>query len=76
MQFCSLRSRFERDLSETKDACRDEGRKIIKSIELDVLIAETNSDLEYKKRVFAMERIPLLFIITFLTKVLLIHPIQ
>jgi hypothetical protein len=61
MQFCSLRSRFERHLSETKDAYRDEGRKIIKSIEFDVLIAETNSALEYKKRIFAMYGGPLVF---------------
>ncbi len=32
--------------------------KIIKSLELDVLIAETDSELEYKKRLFAMERGP------------------
>jgi len=29
-----------------------------KSIELDVIIADSDSDLEYKKRIFAMERGP------------------
>jgi alkanesulfonate monooxygenase SsuD/methylene tetrahydromethanopterin reductase-like flavin-dependent oxidoreductase (luciferase family) len=32
--------------------------KIMKSIELDVIIANSDSDLEYKKRLFAMERGP------------------
>jgi alkanesulfonate monooxygenase SsuD/methylene tetrahydromethanopterin reductase-like flavin-dependent oxidoreductase (luciferase family) len=33
----------------------------LKSIELDVLIAESDSELEYKKRVFAMERGPAVY---------------
>jgi alkanesulfonate monooxygenase SsuD/methylene tetrahydromethanopterin reductase-like flavin-dependent oxidoreductase (luciferase family) len=33
-------------------------KKIIKSIELDIIIADSDSNLEYKKRVFAMERGP------------------
>jgi alkanesulfonate monooxygenase SsuD/methylene tetrahydromethanopterin reductase-like flavin-dependent oxidoreductase (luciferase family) len=33
-------------------------KKISKSIELDVIIADSDSDLEYKKRIFAMERAP------------------
>jgi alkanesulfonate monooxygenase SsuD/methylene tetrahydromethanopterin reductase-like flavin-dependent oxidoreductase (luciferase family) len=33
-------------------------KKIAKSIELDVIISESDSDLEYKKRIFAMERGP------------------
>jgi alkanesulfonate monooxygenase SsuD/methylene tetrahydromethanopterin reductase-like flavin-dependent oxidoreductase (luciferase family) len=33
-------------------------KKIIKSIELDVIIANSDSELEYKKRLFAMERGP------------------
>ena len=30
--------------------------KVIKSIELDVIIANSDSELEYKKRLFAIER--------------------
>ncbi len=33
-------------------------KKIIKSIELDVVIANSDSELEYKKRLFAMDRGP------------------
>jgi alkanesulfonate monooxygenase SsuD/methylene tetrahydromethanopterin reductase-like flavin-dependent oxidoreductase (luciferase family) len=33
-------------------------KNIIRSIELDVMIAESDSELEYKKRIFAMERGP------------------
>ena len=32
--------------------------RFCKSIELDVIIADSDSDLEYKKRIFAMERGP------------------
>ncbi|HEU4823840.1 MAG TPA: hypothetical protein VFS97_10490 [Nitrososphaeraceae archaeon] len=33
-------------------------KTIKKSVELDVIIADTDSDLQYKKRIFAMERGP------------------
>jgi alkanesulfonate monooxygenase SsuD/methylene tetrahydromethanopterin reductase-like flavin-dependent oxidoreductase (luciferase family) len=33
-------------------------KRITKSIELDVIISDSDSDLEYKKRIFAMERGP------------------
>jgi len=33
-------------------------RTLVKSVELDVLIANSDSDLECKKRIFAMERGP------------------
>jgi alkanesulfonate monooxygenase SsuD/methylene tetrahydromethanopterin reductase-like flavin-dependent oxidoreductase (luciferase family) len=55
-QFCSLRSSFEVHLSDIKSVDNGDGTKIIKSIEFDVLIAETDGELEYKKRIFAMER--------------------
>ena len=37
---------------------KDIDRKIERSIELDVIIAESITDLEYKKKIFAMERGP------------------
>lgn len=37
---------------------RNGDRKITKSIELDVIISGSESDLEYKKKIFAMERGP------------------
>jgi alkanesulfonate monooxygenase SsuD/methylene tetrahydromethanopterin reductase-like flavin-dependent oxidoreductase (luciferase family) len=36
----------------------NKSKKISKSIELDVIIADSDSELEYKKKVFAMERGP------------------
>jgi alkanesulfonate monooxygenase SsuD/methylene tetrahydromethanopterin reductase-like flavin-dependent oxidoreductase (luciferase family) len=33
-------------------------KRFVKSIELDVIIANSDSELEYKKRLFAMERGP------------------
>jgi len=33
-------------------------KAFVKSIELDVIIANSDSELEYKKRLFAMERGP------------------
>jgi alkanesulfonate monooxygenase SsuD/methylene tetrahydromethanopterin reductase-like flavin-dependent oxidoreductase (luciferase family) len=58
-QFSSLRSSFERIAQSVNDGDKGNNNKnIAKSIELDVLIAETDSDLEYKKRMLAMERGP------------------
>jgi len=37
---------------------KDTDRKIEKSIELDVIIAESDTDLKYKEKIFAMERGP------------------
>lgn len=53
--FAKLNEKFENILSNTK---RDHNKKVIKSIELDVIIADSDSELEYKKRLFAMERGP------------------
>ena len=52
--------KFAADNSKFEDISRDQKltRKIAKSIELDVIIANSNSDLEYKKRLFSMERGP------------------
>lgn len=52
--FASLKLKFEEIYSDKFN----NASKIMKSIELDVIIANSDSDLEYKKRVFAMERGP------------------
>lgn len=55
-QFTTLNERFEsicREINRNGDR-----RRIAKSIELDVIISESESDLEYKKKLFAMERGP------------------
>jgi alkanesulfonate monooxygenase SsuD/methylene tetrahydromethanopterin reductase-like flavin-dependent oxidoreductase (luciferase family) len=49
-EFASMNSEFEKISNLTK--------RFVKSIELDVIIANSDSDLEYKKRLFAMERGP------------------
>jgi alkanesulfonate monooxygenase SsuD/methylene tetrahydromethanopterin reductase-like flavin-dependent oxidoreductase (luciferase family) len=54
-QFASLNEKFE---NICKKANRKGDRRITKSIELDVIISESDSDLEYKKRIIAMERGP------------------
>ena len=55
-QFTALNERFE---SIYKKINRNgDRRKIVKSIELDVIISESESDIEYKKKIFAMERGP------------------
>lgn len=53
-QFAALNEKFE-DISNkvNKNITK---KKIIKSIELDVIITESDSDLEYKKKIFAMEK--------------------
>jgi len=59
-QFVSLNKKFEDIIkSEQSNNHINTDKKIIKkSVELDVIIADTDSDLEYKKRIFAMERGP------------------
>jgi alkanesulfonate monooxygenase SsuD/methylene tetrahydromethanopterin reductase-like flavin-dependent oxidoreductase (luciferase family) len=52
-QFISLNEKFE---SIYKNTNLNADRRIAKSIELDVIISESESDLEYKKKIFAMER--------------------
>jgi alkanesulfonate monooxygenase SsuD/methylene tetrahydromethanopterin reductase-like flavin-dependent oxidoreductase (luciferase family) len=55
-QFASLNRKFN---EMTKQFSNDNiSKKIMKSIELDVIVADSDSDLEYKKRIFAMERGP------------------
>ena len=49
-EFASITSEFEKISNQTK--------RFVKSIELDVIIANSDSELEYKKRLFAMERGP------------------
>ena len=59
-QFASLNKKFD-DISKqfsSNDNGINRSKKISKSIELDVIIANSDSDLEYKKRIFAMERGP------------------
>ena len=61
-QFSTLNACFESLVTALKDADdKYKNRKISRSIELDVLIAESESELEYKKRVFAMERGPAVY---------------
>jgi len=54
-QFTTLSEKFESIYKETN---QNGDRKIARSIELDVIISDSNSDLEYKKKIFAMERGP------------------
>jgi alkanesulfonate monooxygenase SsuD/methylene tetrahydromethanopterin reductase-like flavin-dependent oxidoreductase (luciferase family) len=54
-QFTTLNEKFE---SMYKKTNQDGNKKITKSIELDVVISNSESDLEYKKKIFAMERGP------------------
>ncbi|HJT46852.1 MAG TPA: LLM class flavin-dependent oxidoreductase [Nitrososphaeraceae archaeon] len=59
-QFASLNKKFD-DISKhfnSNDNAGNMSKKISKSIELDVIISDSDSDLEYKKRIFAMERGP------------------
>ena len=54
-QFTTLNEKFE---SMCKEINRNEDCRIAKLIELDVVISESESDLEYRKKIFAMERGP------------------
>ena len=49
-EFASVNSEFEKISNPAK--------RFVKSIELDVITANSDSELEYKKRLFAMERGP------------------
>ena len=61
-QFSSLNAHFEGLVTALKEVDdKYDHRKILRSIELDVLIAESESELEYKKRIFAMERGPAVY---------------
>jgi alkanesulfonate monooxygenase SsuD/methylene tetrahydromethanopterin reductase-like flavin-dependent oxidoreductase (luciferase family) len=55
-QFTTLNERFEGICKEVNQ--NGDRRRIAKSIELDVIISESESDLEYKKKLFAIERGP------------------
>jgi alkanesulfonate monooxygenase SsuD/methylene tetrahydromethanopterin reductase-like flavin-dependent oxidoreductase (luciferase family) len=59
-QFASLNKRFEEISKQfnNNNSSSNKNKKIIKSIELDIIIADSDSNLEYKKRIFAMERGP------------------
>lgn len=59
-EYFTLNERFEKLLeSQSKKEDKDQqNRKVKRSIELDVLIASTEQELDYKKKVFAMERGP------------------
>jgi alkanesulfonate monooxygenase SsuD/methylene tetrahydromethanopterin reductase-like flavin-dependent oxidoreductase (luciferase family) len=62
-QFASLNKKFEDFIIKSKQSGNNNyhntyKKTIKKSVELDVIIADTDSDLEYKKRIFAMERGP------------------
>jgi alkanesulfonate monooxygenase SsuD/methylene tetrahydromethanopterin reductase-like flavin-dependent oxidoreductase (luciferase family) len=61
-QFVSLNKKFEdiikSEQSNNNNNSNTHKKTIKKSIELDVIIADTDSDLEYRKRIFAMERGP------------------
>ena len=54
-QFITLNEKFE---SICEKINRNGNRRIAKSIELDVIISESELDLEYKKKIFAMARGP------------------
>jgi len=59
-EYSTLNKRFEillnaQNSTKSKDP---QNKKIIRSIELDVLIANTEQELEYKKKIFALERGP------------------
>jgi alkanesulfonate monooxygenase SsuD/methylene tetrahydromethanopterin reductase-like flavin-dependent oxidoreductase (luciferase family) len=54
-QFTTQNEKFE---SVYRKNNQDTNRKITKSIELDVVISESESDLEFKKKIIAMERGP------------------
>jgi alkanesulfonate monooxygenase SsuD/methylene tetrahydromethanopterin reductase-like flavin-dependent oxidoreductase (luciferase family) len=58
-EFASLNKKFD-DIHKrsNNDNADNRSKNITKSIELDVIISDSDSDLEYKKRIFAMERGP------------------
>nr|MBA3284332.1 LLM class flavin-dependent oxidoreductase [Nitrosopumilus sp.] len=61
-QFSSLNTNFEGIVAALKEGDdKYDHRKILRSIELDVLIAESESELEYKKRMLVMARGPAVY---------------
>jgi alkanesulfonate monooxygenase SsuD/methylene tetrahydromethanopterin reductase-like flavin-dependent oxidoreductase (luciferase family) len=59
-QFASLNQKFDgisKQIYDNNDG-GNRSKNISKSIELDVIIADSDSELEYKKRISAMERRP------------------
>jgi alkanesulfonate monooxygenase SsuD/methylene tetrahydromethanopterin reductase-like flavin-dependent oxidoreductase (luciferase family) len=59
-QFASLNKKFDDTHKQfhSNDNGINRSKKISRSIEVDVIIADSDSDLQYKKRIFAMERGP------------------
>ena len=57
-QFASLNKRFDDISNQNNSNVDNRSKKISKSIELDVIISDSDSDLEYRKRIFAIERGP------------------
>jgi alkanesulfonate monooxygenase SsuD/methylene tetrahydromethanopterin reductase-like flavin-dependent oxidoreductase (luciferase family) len=58
-EFASLNKKFDTISEQVNNINhRNTSKRITKSIELDVIIADSDSELEYKKRIFAMERGP------------------
>src|SRR5919198_6576553 len=57
-EFASLNKKFDMISNQNNSRVDNRSKKISKSIELDVIISDSDSDLEYKKRIFAMERGP------------------
>ena len=58
-QFASLNKKFDEMHKQfNNDNVGNMSKKISKYIELDVIISDSDSDLEYKKRIFSMERGP------------------
>ena len=59
-EYFSLNERFEILLKaqNNKESKEPQNKVVKRSVELDVLIASTDQELEYKKKVFAMERGP------------------
>ena len=57
-QFASLNKKFDEISNQNNSDVDNRNKEISKSIELDVIISDSDSDLEYKKRIFAMERGP------------------
>ena len=55
-EFASLNKKFDTIYRQNNTDVGNRSKKITKSIELDVIISDSDSDLEYKKRIFGMER--------------------
>ena len=55
-QFTTLNKKFEDIFEKTQRSC--DRKMVTKSIELDLVISASESDLEYKKRLFELERGP------------------